>query len=392
MTAGPGAPNGWAPAAGPGSGGGFVPSAGPPPPTWNPGADTGLSAAPTLGRADQLATRRFLRIQPSGRSALLLAGMCVVLWLVVNDHAILTLALALVLAIVVDAVIALRSIGSAQVVMASAGAPVADEPTRWSIRVDALTRPLAVHPVRYPLPPDVLIERGGPAIVTLPPTPRGVIHFVVLDLTATGPVGLTKAGRRVRATPPQPVIVGPRSIPLNIRWPLPRAVAYGLNEVAPRGDDLFRGVRPDQRGDERRKIHWKATARTNELMVREDDGTGVVALQVVVDLGPPGRINEHIVANATWLAEAAVARGWVVQLVTVDDTPGVPRVSDLGSPFGRFPITVAAPARPPQVLAQTVTNPAAIRRQLATAAPGSPTPPGWIGLRCRVTAHGVEGP
>jgi hypothetical protein len=383
MTAasGPGPRAGWA-----------APSAGPAAPQWNAGVQADLRTAPSLGKAEPTSTRRYLKLSTSARGALVLAAFGTIMWMATGHVAFSIFTFALPAAVALDAWTAMRALRFERVELTPMGAAVADEPTRWQIHVEDLTRPVAMHAVRYPTPPDVLIDRSDPGVLVLPPTPRGVIHFIVVDVLAVGPIGFARAARRYRATPASPVVVGPRSLPIHIRWPMPRAVAYGLSEVAPRGDDLFRGVRPYQRGDERRKIHWKATARAGELMVREDDGTGIVALQVVVELGPPGPINEHIVANATWLATAAVQRGWRVQLVTVDDTPGVPGMPDLGSPFGKGPLTVPAGARAPQVLAQDVTDETSIRRQLATACPGTPPPPSWTGLTCRVTAHGVIWP
>lgn len=373
---------------------GYVPAPPPLPTGTGPGAPgaPGLATAPLLGTAEPTTSRRFLQVRGPGVWALAVALLSLVAWMITKSQALGTLTLALAVAVAVDGWLALRGVRAASIVLTPDGDAVADEPTRWLLEVEELSRPVTVQPVRTPKPRPILVEPGRPGLVSVPPTTRGVIHFLVIDAVSTGPIGLCHAGRRYRITPPTPVVVRPRPLPIHVRWPTPKAVGFGLSEVAPRGDDLFRGVREYQRGDERRKIHWKATARLGELMVREDDGTGVVALQIVVDLDAHPFENERTVAAAAWMTEAAIERGWIVQLVTLDDTPPVPLMPDLGSPFKRPPITRPAPGRPPQSLAQHVHTVDAARRQLATASPGRPAAPRWTGLSCHIGRDGVQWP
>ena len=333
------------------------------------GPEPGLIVAPELTAAEPVSSRRYLKIRPLGRAFILLVVVALLAWLLSDSRAVVSLALACIFALVIDGWSALRGVRSADISLTPTGDAVSGEPTRWVLEVDDLSRPVSLQPVRLPAPPPVLVEAGRPGILSIPATSRGIVHFLVIDAVCVGPVGLFKAGRRHRVTPPRPVVVRPRPVPLHIRWPMPKAVGYGLSEVAPRGDDLFRSVRPYQRGDERRKIHWKATARHGELMVREDDGTGVVALQVIVHVHQPGPAAEHVIGNAAWLTEAAIDRGWLVQLVTLDDTPPAPRMPTIGSPFGSLPVTTATPHAPPQTLSQMVRSVDEVRRQLATAAP-----------------------
>ena len=356
------------------------------------GPDPNLAAAPVLARAEPTTSRRYLKVRPLGRAVAFFSFVTLWAWIASGERALAVLGLAFVAALAVDAWSARRGLRSPTIALTPSGDAVSDEPTRWLLEVDDLPRPVILSTVRIPAPPPVLVEAGRPGIVTVPPTSRGIIHFVVVDAVCVGPLGLYKAGRRYRVTPPHPVVVRPRPVPLHIRWPMPRAVGFGLSEVAPRGDDLFRSVRPYKRGDERRKIHWKATARHGELMVREDDGTGIVALQVIIHIVTPGPIAERVIGNAAWLTEAAIERGWLVQLVTLDDTPPAPRMPDIGSPFKGVPATMATPHPPPRTLAQTVRSVEEVRRQLATVAAGAPNPPAWQGLTCVVDDRGVRWP
>lgn len=71
-----------------------------------------------------------------------------------------------------------------------------------------------------------------------------------------------------------------------------------------------RGVRPYRVGDSPRDIHWKTTARRNQLVVREYDQTDPLNLVVVVDPWlPAGATPEHA-ARLEWALAAAVSIGW----------------------------------------------------------------------------------
>ncbi|MCB0978240.1 MAG: DUF58 domain-containing protein, partial [Acidimicrobiales bacterium] len=393
------------PPASPGSRGSLAPPPPPPPapvgsidswrgPITGPatGPSPGLVVAPELLAAEPVSSRRYLKIRSAGRAFVLLALISLAVWMGTESRALASLALACIGALAVDAFLAMRGVRSAEISLTPTGDAVSDEPTRWLLRVDDLPRPVSLQAVRLPKPEPVLAEQGRPGVISVPPTARGIVHFLVIDAVCVGPIGLFQAGRRHRVTPPAPLVVRPRPVPVHIRWPMPRAVGFGLSETAPRGDDLFRSVRPYQRGDERRKIHWKSTAHHGELMVREDDGTGVVALQVIVHLHVPGPAAERAIGNAAWLTEAAIQRGWLVQLVTLDDTPPAPRMPVIGSPFGAIPVTTPAPHAPPQTLAQMVRSVDEVRRQLATAVIGQPASPPWKGLSCVVDERGVQWP
>ncbi len=61
---------------------------------------------------------------------------------------------------------------------------------------------------------------------------------------------------------------------------------YGNNSSSPHlgrqsSDDVL--IRPYQRGDERRRLHWKATAKTGELMVRREEESPRCGLRILID-------------------------------------------------------------------------------------------------------------
>lgn len=357
-----------------------------------PSAPSAASVAPTsVGwpAVEEAASPR--RLRPVALIVgVLLVGLSVLLWLFTHEDVQLLIGIAVVTAAAVDAVVAWRALADIHVHLLADGDIVAGEPSQWFVRVDGLRRPASLVPTVLPKPEGVLVTTESGGRVSLPALSRGVVYSLVFDVTVQGPIGLFEAGQRFRVRPDRPVFVGPRPTEIEIAWPQPRAVGFATSEVAPVGDDLYRSTRPYVRGDSLRRMHWKATARHGELMVREQDGTGVALVQVVVDLGPPGPTAEHVVAVASQIARDALRRGWAVHLVTSDAVAHPPPDTPLGSPFGPPPARSVAPAGGVRTRSARVRTFGSITDQLATAAAGvQPAAPRFVGLVCRVGPGGV---
>lgn len=380
MTAPAAHPPGWVPAVGS--------AVDPAAPAYRPVA---VSAPPT---ARDLAgsTRTYVRPTNVGKALIVLALLSAVLWLATEAQSQLAIGGALLAAIVIDAFTARAALSGVELRLHGPSDVAAGEPTEWLVRAEGIRRPVTLQPAILPRPQKLLLDDARPGRVTMPPFVVGVVHHLVFDATASGPIGLFESGRRFRISPTAPVYVGPRPIEVEVEWPTPRAVGFGLSEVAPLGDELFRSVRPYIRGDERRKVHWKATAHHGELMVRESDGTGVVALQVVVDLGRPGPGAERVAGAAASLAAEALGKGWRVQLVTLHARPVAPTITALGVPFGPPPTFALGPPVPMEVMARRVSSPRDVSHQLATAGFGSVAIPKWPGITCTVGPGGIRWP
>ena len=123
---------------------------------------------------------------------------------------------------------------------------------------------------------------------TVPAIPRGLHPFRALRLTFGDPFGLIR--RQVVVDLPATLEVWPRPLP----W-TPDAVRRRVPGVVDAGD--LAGVRPFQSGDRAARIHWPATARRGEVVVRrlEAAAHGVLEVRVTGEGG----------ATAT---EAALAR------------------------------------------------------------------------------------
>lgn len=317
----------------------------------------------------------------------LLAGL---IGLVSGGRPQMTIGATLVAAVALDALAARLSVSPVRIALHGPPEAVAGQPSEWVIQATGLRRPVVVTPAVVPRSPRFILRSGAPSLVTLPPFPRGLVSSVAVDLIATGPLGLYQCGRRTLVPLASPLPVGPLPQPVDVDWPRPRAVGFGLTHGAPLGDDLFRSIRPYQRGDERRRIHWGSTAHHGRMMVRENDGTGVVAVRVLVEPGLPGPQADLITGIASTVALQAMGKGWLVQLVTADaevvpfepERPGNP----FGPPFPTVPILPGGTI----TRVERATSARAVHRQLATAAQGPLVAPRWPGLTCHVSPAGVR--
>jgi uncharacterized protein (DUF58 family) len=114
---------------------------------------------------------------------------------------------------------------------------------------------------------------------------RGVHPLGPLTLTATDPFGLARRTYRVGGR--TPVTVAPAIVDLS---PLPprSGDAGGMRQTATAqlgqgSDDLV--ARPYAPGDSMRRIHWRATAHRDALMVRQEEQEASPEAAVVLDRG-----------------------------------------------------------------------------------------------------------
>ena len=161
---------------------------------------------------------------------------------------------------------------------------------------------------------------------------RGKFDIGPMTVRVGDPFGLVELGRAFRTT--VPLTVTPRTvrlpqIPLGGAWTgsgdnRPRAFAIGSAE------DVT--VREYRRGDELRRVHWRSSARTGELMVRREEQPWQSRATVFLD----NRIRAHRgqgIASSLEAAVSAVAsiavhlsqRGFTVRLVTASgEDPNTP--------------------------------------------------------------------
>jgi uncharacterized protein (DUF58 family) len=154
------------------------------------------------------------------------------------------------------------------------------------------------------------------------PAQRGVFARLAVELRTSSPLGMVEWKKTCQVNLAAPLEVGP--FPTDVE----------LADAAPTpdiGEEDLRGIRAYVPGDSSRKLHWPATARTGEMMIRETDGVTVAPVVIVVDLVGPGVAVEPTVSRAAGLAIAALKRGAAVVLITAE--PSGPVTGPVTSPL-----------------------------------------------------------
>lgn len=191
-------------------------------------------------------------------------------------------------------------------------------PTEVRIEVAGSSLPVRVR-MASPVSEWAGAEAPARGTVLLTPARRGVIREVEIELVTAAPLGLLAWGRRTRLTLPVPVDVAPRVVP----WPVPSVLAGAPGEVRPphrrSGNDSVRTVREYAQGDSTRLVHWGATARRGELMVKEMDDPEGALLVVILDLQGHGPDAELAAARAAGLCQAALRDRLNVVLLTLEE-------------------------------------------------------------------------
>ena len=350
-----------------------------------------MPTAPTTGPGDGPSRTR-IQVSAPAKALVLLAAIATCAWLIGRRDSHLALAVALVAAVILDAVLGWWALRDLDIEVRPPAQALAGEPTRWNLHVRGWRRPTTVHPLLVRDVEDQLLPGPQPAILTWPAMNRGLMPFIVFDVVARGPLGLVTSGRRVVEHFTEPLAFGPASIEVETRWPRPRPEGFGPVEGAPVGEELFRSIRPYRRGDDRRRVNWKATAHHGQLMVLELDGTGAVVVRIVVELGPDPAGANWTAGLASSVARGALHKGWRVELVTLEGA-AVPQLTARGRTFGVAPTVVQPLHVPTATVTARVRNGHDVHRRLAAAASGPvATPSGGVaaGRTCRIDRAGVH--
>lgn len=177
---------------------------------------------------------------------------------------------------------------------------------------------------------------------------RGVIHQVELDAECAAPLGIMWWRRRLTLSLPSELVVGPAVLVHD--GPI-EGIQSGNDgdQVAHRpGDgDMVRGAREYRSGDPVRLLHWAASAKRGQPMVKELERDPVAALVVSVDLSGPPADQDVAAGRAAGLCAAALAAGRPTVLLTLERqrevADAVATVVDVSRRLGR---AAAVPPRP----------------------------------------------
>ena len=153
----------------------------------------------------------------------------------------------------------------------------------------------------------------------VPTDTRGVILIGPLRAVTSDVLGIARSSTLVVGD--DDIVVAPRTEPLDMpelgRGPLGKALLESSRRLGP-GD--FHGLREYALGDEPRSIDWKASARTDELMVKEYTVEGLHQCTVVFDANPASHASrahfEQGVTAAASIVHCAAQSGLSTRFVT----------------------------------------------------------------------------
>lgn len=178
--------------------------------------------------------------------------------------------------------------------------------------------------VRLVSPPSPAFSADAPASGEVVATPqrRGVVEAVTVDVSSAVPFGLVWWRRTLAVPLAVPLEVGPRRTHVSPAEVAAVGATGAPLESAPArsGHDSVRSVRSYTAGDPVRLVHWPATARWGDLMVKEMEDPEVPRVAVIVDLRHGGERAEKAASRAAGLAEALLDQGVAVTLLTAERT------------------------------------------------------------------------
>ena len=178
--------------------------------------------------------------------------------------------------------------------------------------------------------PDLLVApvpsgEGLTVSYRLPTEERGRLFAGPLTLTVTDP--LSMSARHFQLGGQAEALVYPAVFPIGPPPRLPGNTfdAVRRSPMAQSGDELY-GLRPFQRGDDPRRIHWRSSAHHDELIVRQFEEFSHTHTTVLLDtrssqLGVKAGSErfEAMVSAAASICRASQRRGDQTRLVTTAD-------------------------------------------------------------------------
>ncbi|MBH0010321.1 DUF58 domain-containing protein [Salinibacterium sp. SWN1162] len=170
------------------------------------------------------------------------------------------------------------------------------------------------------------LRPGGTAAheFVIPTQRRGVITVGPVRTVRADPVGLVR--RELVWTDSAEIFVHPRTISIpSVSTGLIRDLEGNPTRDLANNDISFHALREYVRGDERRNIHWKSTARTGRYMVRQFEETRRSHLVIALSLASADYDNEYefemAVSVAGSLGAQAIRDARSVTVVASAQTP-----------------------------------------------------------------------
>jgi uncharacterized protein (DUF58 family) len=159
---------------------------------------------------------------------------------------------------------------------------------------------------------------------------RGKFSWRRLTVTATDALGLTTKEASYLSEPTELVVI-PAPIPVSVE--LPSSAGWGINEaISGRSSGAGiepRGIRQYTYGDSLRHVHWRSSARSRTLQVKEfqagSQGTAIMLLQRSAGSDFEGEERSSLdlmCGNALFIASQLIRQGVTVSFPNLDESVG----------------------------------------------------------------------
>lgn len=275
------------------------------------------AAGEPAGRSSPAPAVREIRLRMATITALAAVAGGYLAWTRVGSRLPLFLGLAAGFAVALDLAVALVTTRRTAVrVTAAPTEAVVGDPLAFGLEVRGPRLTAAVR-VSFVTPAAIVVEPPSSGTVDVVADRRCVVTEVEEEVVGNGLCGLVTVRRRRVVPLPAPLAVGPR--PLQPPVPLPEPPpGWGDGSVRPSAvGDVVRGVRDYVPGDPARHIHWRASARRGDLVVKEVEEPVATDLHLALELAGGGSTGEEAARRAAWYGREALARGYHLVLSTV---------------------------------------------------------------------------
>jgi uncharacterized protein (DUF58 family) len=178
-------------------------------------------------------------------------------------------------------------------------------------------RPLRCTPSR-PRGEPTVVPVGDPVPVRLTPATRGVVPAVRVQLATAAPLGLLWWSVDRVVILPRTIEISPRIAHGNVFGTESTGDDEGQGRPVLASSGEVRGVRDYRHGDSRRRVHWRATAHTGSLMVRETETLPDNPVKVVAELSDDPETAEQQAGEVMGAVGNLLSAGKRVVLETVE--------------------------------------------------------------------------
>lgn len=154
------------------------------------------------------------------------------------------------------------------------------EPFTLTLSASASCRCTPVRPRGAP----TILQPGKPVRIEVVPTHRGVLGAIEVKVSSAAPLGLLWWSVPRRVGLPHFVSIAPARGASQPRGFVADEAGEGEGPTALTERGEHRSIREYRTGDSPRRVHWRSTAHTGRLMVREDEVQVDTPVRVVADL------------------------------------------------------------------------------------------------------------